>query len=1343
MEIIYSAKSCEEEDSDEYNKQYQYQNNNEIEENSSGSNYSEEINSFKNNNNVETINNLSDNDFDELPESKKEQEKIPSNEAIPFIIYENGKFIITNKSRILLNQKKIKNIGIISLVGKYRTGKSFLLNRVILNNKSKAGFSVGPTFKPCTKGIWIWSEPIMIKNNNEEFPCFMIDTEGLGAYDEEVNHDSKIFLIAILISSLFIFNSFGTIDENAISSLSFVLNLSKTIKLKNSFKEDNKDELSQYFPCFLWLLRDFSLRLVDKNGKNITEKQYLENALENIKGGENNDVIKEKNRVRTLIRTYFPERDCFAMVRPVEEEKNLQKLQYLPDEQLRVEFLEQAKNFRNKVFKKIKPKTFHGQLISGSMLVELVQSILDSINSGGIPVIENSWKYVMKNECVNKGKELIEMFVKELKEHRDKNKKKDNFYLNIKNDIFLISQKYINQFMNNNLLDEETKREFTEKFKIKINNELIKFNKENEKLFEEKFMKDLNLLSNKFMQNFTNSDIYEKNSSQFFQDFEDFREKAISSTPDFPQKNEMLFDKILLIIKKFINSKMMKIKVINEEKNYLKEENVQQEEKINELSKEINIIKEKNNEYLNKLSNDLMQEKKKNKKVEEKLSSILNNKTSEFENLQKEYNLRKNNYEQRLKEIIDIKDKMKKELKVKEEQLLVMKMNNEKITSLYEQKSQFLENEVSSWKDKYHNALIETKNKENDLNKENTKLKEQNKLLMRMEKKIENNYLLDKNKNNINNSFGKIRNSTNSNTNTNNSNTNENSKRSLNNLMNYVKTQLKGDKTNNNIKIESLLKIKDNEGIPNKIPQSNGERMRNFKDFSIKNSKTKYSADGKEVKIRNIDEQLINLNQFKDKINTSKDFKCKFCLKSFSFPEYKEHFNICSKNPMNANNNAINNNNNKRNNNKEFIKNNNSNNNNDSNRNINRKNNSSNKGNNSNVNNNENNNKKYININNKENSNNNNTKKYININYDNINNIRIDTNNETENITYKINNNISKNNFNNINIKINNQNININRNLININNIKKITNNIHLNNYIKNKNTNINNLRGNIINKVNLGNISNNNIINKVTNINNSNYSNNNITINNKRNNRVTYSASPLQNFNPKKLKIKIIKGRIRKDKTGKPYLEYILEVNYLTKKWQINKRFNQFTNLYKNIKLNESMGGPDLPKSANIFSNIGTLFSGLSHENKIIQLEKFLKDISEIDGINSSSAFKNFFEIEQAFNENRGGRNNNNKINNENKLKQNIIDEKNDSKNSSNKITNSIYTFHIYNNTGGYSSNNNDNKSEKIPKDITSYKGNKKFFENKNNEYNNNNNYLEQKTLNNKELKIYNHQMK
>ena len=1280
MEVIYSAKSCEEEDSEDMDKQnHLIQNNNMLEQISSDSNLSSEINSFENGNLPETINNLSDNenDFDEISIRENIKEIIPSNEAVPFVIYENNKFIITNKAKILLNQKKFKNIGIISLVGKYRTGKSFLLNRVILNNKSNLGFNVGPTFKPCTKGIWIWSEPLIIKNsysiNNEEFPCFMIDTEGLGAYDEEVNHDSKIFLISILISSLFIFNSFGTIDENAISSLSFVLNLSKTIKLKNSFKEDNKNDLAQYFPSFLWLLRDFSLRLVDQNGKNITEKQYLEKALENIKGDENNEIIKEKNRVRSLIRTYFPERDCFTLVRPVEEEKNLQNLQELSDDELRSEFLEQAKIFRNKVNKKVKPKFFHGQFISGGMLIELVQSILDTINSGGIPVIENSWRYVMKNECVKKGKELVENLAKELREHRDKNKNRKDFYINIKNDIALISQKYLNEFINNNLLDEEMAKEYIDKLKNKINEELAKFNKENEKLFEEKFINDLNILSNQFMQNFSNSDIYENNSYQFFQDFEQFREKAISSTPEFPRKNEMLFDKILLIIKKFINSKMMKIKVIDEEKNYLKEEFNTKEGKINELSKEIELIKEKNNEYLNKLSNDLIIEKTKNKSIEEKLNSILDKKNSEYIKLNNEYKAKQNEFEKKLKEINDIKIKMKKELKMKEEQLLVMKMNNEKITSLYEQKSKFLEKEATTWKNRYHEALVENKNKEDELNKENAQLKEQNQILIKIEKKKD---LEESKKPKKNNSY---------------------STTFKNNISNEYK---------NIIKIENILDEK------NMSRNSNYEKKKIInKDSSLNNSKPKLSLDGTgtEFKIKNIQEQLININRYKDKINSSKDFKCKFCLKDFSFPEFKEHFNICNKNPLNnnsSNKSEINsnkiiintsnlNNLNKRNNNYELLKD------------TNNTSKSSSNNNNKNISNNRimNNSKINNNNNNKENENENKNKKYISINYDNINNIRIDTNSRNS-LNYKINN-INKNNFNNINIKISNQNININRNLININSIKNITNNINLNNYINSTNNNYSS-------KYISNNLSNNNSMNKskISHLNNSNYIGN-------------ISKDNIQNinFNPKLLKIKIVKGRIRKDKSGKPYLEYLIELNYLSKKWTINKRFSQFTNLYKNLKKMEIQEGIAIPKSANIFSNIGTVFSGLSHENKILNLEKFLKDISQYDEINSTSLYRNFFETEHLFSELKISRKNSHNDNINNKLKNNYVYSK--------KLSDTSCLSHQNNQTNSKSfSNNIENKLEKMVREIKANKAYKKIPIN-NKEYNIN--YFEPRTMNNK----------
>jgi hypothetical protein len=44
----------------------------------------------------------------------------------------------------------------------------------------------------------------------------VLDTEGLGALDEDSNHDVRIFSLAILLSSYVLYNSVGSIDENAL-----------------------------------------------------------------------------------------------------------------------------------------------------------------------------------------------------------------------------------------------------------------------------------------------------------------------------------------------------------------------------------------------------------------------------------------------------------------------------------------------------------------------------------------------------------------------------------------------------------------------------------------------------------------------------------------------------------------------------------------------------------------------------------------------------------------------------------------------------------------------------------------------------------------------------------------------------------------------------------------------------------------------------------------------------------------------------------------------------------------------------------------------------------------------
>lgn len=71
----------------------------------------------------------------------------------------------------------------------------------------------------------------------------------------------------------------------------------------------------------MWVVRDFALRLKDANGDTITSKEYLEQSLKELPGSS--DMIEKKNRVRRLITSMFKERDCFTMVRPTEEERDL------------------------------------------------------------------------------------------------------------------------------------------------------------------------------------------------------------------------------------------------------------------------------------------------------------------------------------------------------------------------------------------------------------------------------------------------------------------------------------------------------------------------------------------------------------------------------------------------------------------------------------------------------------------------------------------------------------------------------------------------------------------------------------------------------------------------------------------------------------------------------------------------------------------------------------------------------------------------------------------------------------------------------------------------------------
>mmetsp|Transcript_2652 Transcript_2652/g.5293 ORF Transcript_2652/g.5293 Transcript_2652/m.5293 type:complete len:559 (-) Transcript_2652:30-1706(-) len=279
-------------------------------------------------------------------------------------------------------------LAIVGIAGLYRTGKSFLLNRLL---GLQDGFEIGPSVNPCTKGLWIWGQPVQIE---PDLHCIFIDTEGLGSTQRTASCDMQILSLCVLLSSCFIYNSIGAIDEQAIDDLHLVLNLARHLHQRSEQGADAASmlELAQYFPSFVWALRDFHLEPLDETGAPLSECGYLESALRPAPGQD------EKNRLREAIRELFVERSCVALPRPCDREADLRQIQRMPYESLRPQFRSKVEAFVAGVYRSLKPKRLRGSHVSGAMFVALAAEYCKAINSSGVPTIHSAWSSVIQHQ---------------------------------------------------------------------------------------------------------------------------------------------------------------------------------------------------------------------------------------------------------------------------------------------------------------------------------------------------------------------------------------------------------------------------------------------------------------------------------------------------------------------------------------------------------------------------------------------------------------------------------------------------------------------------------------------------------------------------------------------------------------------------------------------------------------------------------------------------------------------------------------------------------------------------------------------------------------------------------
>lgn len=304
----------------------------------------------------------------------------------------DGRYVPALNKEALEELKQVKEkLVVVSAVGAYRTGKSYLLSR-LSKRAGGAKFVVGHTCEPKTKGLWL-----MIADHPAlpGYKLALVDTEGIGDTKKgDVNHDATVFVLTCLLSNTMLYNGKNAIDEAAFEKLGFTAEMSKVLVSKSKTEGDDEN-FHKFFPELIYVVRDWSLEL-EADGRSITADQYFENALHVEEGA---DQTSQRSKVRRCIKKYFQRRKCFTLDIPVASKKVLSKMDSIPDDQLNPDFIETMNDLCNYILVKSESSILqNGRQINGRQVAMLVETYVNAYREHAVPNITSAMENLKKQE---------------------------------------------------------------------------------------------------------------------------------------------------------------------------------------------------------------------------------------------------------------------------------------------------------------------------------------------------------------------------------------------------------------------------------------------------------------------------------------------------------------------------------------------------------------------------------------------------------------------------------------------------------------------------------------------------------------------------------------------------------------------------------------------------------------------------------------------------------------------------------------------------------------------------------------------------------------------------------
>lgn len=291
-----------------------------------------------------------------------------------------------------------RKVAVVSVVGPYHSGKSFLLNALIGRTNV---FSVGPKTSPETMGLWLCRTNVTLPSR-PDVEVWFVDSEGFFGPQVSESYDAKTFTLSLLLADEFVYNTVKIIDSQAVALLEMLARRAQLFRVKSSVVETQSglEHKLTSLPHLTWVVEDF----VQTQEEGVSNTQWLESYL--TADGVDQPYLKK----------LFPNLAVRSLFLPATSRQALADLSRVPFSDLTSEFRSDLAVLRKSIISGLEQRE---KYLTPSDLSQAIYFLATALDKGLFPQLPSLWTSWRSQVVESSMRDAIDLFDAVLKREID------------------------------------------------------------------------------------------------------------------------------------------------------------------------------------------------------------------------------------------------------------------------------------------------------------------------------------------------------------------------------------------------------------------------------------------------------------------------------------------------------------------------------------------------------------------------------------------------------------------------------------------------------------------------------------------------------------------------------------------------------------------------------------------------------------------------------------------------------------------------------------------------------------------------------------------------------------